>query len=283
MIHLAVGRFNIDIIVKLDSIPPIDSSHMTDVLEIMPGGAATNYAVAVTKLGHSAKLLAKVGKNEVVRSLMEKVVELGVGLEYVEELNEKPSATLIFLRNDGTLSMVRRLGASILLTREDVKRCFGLFDVIHFASVSPNVVVRDPYAKLVSYDPGPQVKNIESIDVDILYVNEKEYEMIEDKNIKARFIVIKMGKKGAKIITETEECTVEPIQLEKVVDTTGAGDTFDAAFNVTYSDEKDIIKSLQVASVASGLKVTRIGGISSPTLEEVREYLRKKKPNVICK
>ncbi|WP_338603431.1 carbohydrate kinase family protein [Sulfolobus tengchongensis] len=283
MIHLAVGRFNIDIIVKLDSIPPTDSNHMTDILEILPGGAATNYAVAVTKLGHSAKLLAKVGKNEVVKSLMEKVVELGVGLEYVEEVNEKPSMALIFLRNDGSLSMVRKLGASILLTREDVKRHFGLFDVIHFASVSPNVVLRDPYAKLISYDPGPQAKNIETIDVDILYVNEKEYEYVKDKDIKARFIVVKMGKKGAKIITETEECTVEPIQVDKVVDTTGAGDVFDAAFNVTYTEERDIIKSLQVASVASGLKVTRIGGISSPGLDEIREYLRKKRPNVTCK
>lgn len=283
MIHLSVGRFNIDIIAKIDSIPPVDTNHVTDVLEILPGGAATNYAVAVTKLGHSAKLLAKVGKNEVVKSLMEKIVELGVGLEYVEEVNEKPSVTLIFLRDDGSLSMVRRLGASILLTREDVKKHFGLFDVIHFASVSPNVVVRDPYAKIVSYDPGPYTKDIESIDVDILYVNEKEYNLIKNKDIKARYLVIKMGKKGAKIIAETEECEVEPLQIEKVVDTTGAGDVFDAAFNVSISEGNDIERSLQMASVASGLKVTRIGGISSPTLDEVREYLRKKKPKVICK
>ncbi len=284
MIHLAVGRFNIDVIVRLDTIPPIDSNHVTDVLEILPGGAATNYAVAVTKFGHSAKLLAKVGKNEVVRSLMEKVIEMGVGLEYVEEVNEKPSVTLIFLRNDGSLSMVRRLGASILLTREDVKKHFGLFDVIHFASVSPNIVVRDPYAKLISYDPGPYSKDINVIDVDILYLNEKEFENVKDKNIRAKYIVVKMGKKGAKVITQdNEECVVEPLEVEKVVDTTGAGDTFDAAFNISILEDRNVERALQLATIASGLKIIKIGGISSPTLEEVREYLRKKKPKVICK
>ncbi|TRM75868.1 sugar kinase [Sulfolobus sp. E5] len=284
MIHLAVGRFNIDVIVRLDTIPPIDSNHVTDVLEILPGGAATNYAVAVTKFGHSAKLLAKVGKNEVVKSLMEKVIEMGVGLEYVEEVNEKPSVTLIFLRNDGSLSMVRRLGASILLTREDVKKHFGLFDVIHFASVSPNIVTRDPYAKLISYDPGPYSKDINVIDVDILYLNEKEFENVKDKNIRAKYIVVKMGKKGARVITQdNEECVVESLEVEKVVDTTGAGDTFDAVFNISILEDRNVERALQLATVASGLKIMKIGGISSPTLEEVREYLRKKKPKVICK
>ncbi|MEM1630095.1 MAG: carbohydrate kinase family protein [Saccharolobus sp.] len=283
MIHLSVGRLNIDIIAKIDTIPPIDTNHFTDVLEILPGGSAINYAVTIAKFGHSVKLLAKIGKNEIVKSMMEKLVELGVGLEYVEEINEKPSIALIFLRNDGSLSMVRRLGASILLSREDVRKHFGLFDVVHFASVSPNVVIRDPYAKLISYDPGPYAKEIENIDVDILYVNEKEYEFIKNKDIKSKYIVIKMGKKGARVITPNEECEVEAIQVEKVVDTTGAGDVFDAAFNFSIIENKNIEKSLQMASVAAGIKVTRIGGISSPTIDEVREYLRKKKPKVICK
>jgi hypothetical protein len=46
-IHLAVGKFNIDIIVKLNAFPLVDSKVNTDVMEIMPGGSATNYSVAV--------------------------------------------------------------------------------------------------------------------------------------------------------------------------------------------------------------------------------------------
>ncbi|WP_255446890.1 PfkB family carbohydrate kinase [Sulfolobus sp. B1] len=107
---------------------------------------------------------------------------------------------------------------------------------------------------------------------------------MKDKNIRAKYIVVKMGKKGARVITQdNEECVVESLEVEKVVDTTGAGDTFDAAFNISILEDRNVERALQLATVASGLKIMKIGGISSPTLEEVREYLRKKKPKVICK
>jgi ribokinase len=281
-IHLSVGRINIDILVKLDRLPEIDEALTTDLLEILPGGAAVNYSVAVTKLGHSAKVLAKVGKDQIVSSIMEKIVENGVGLDYVEEVDAPPSVALIFLRTDGKISMVRRLGASTLISKDDVNKLIGMFDVIHFASIPPSIVIRDPYAKLVTYDPGPFSSSIDNVDVDILYVNEREYQRLNGKRINARWVVVKMGSKGAKLITENQECEVEAYKVN-VIDTTGAGDVFDATFNYCYLEGCSIEESLQMATVASALKVTRIGGISSPTKDEIREVLKNFKPKVVCK
>ncbi|BAB65570.1 carbohydrate kinase family protein [Sulfurisphaera tokodaii] len=281
-IHLSVGRFNIDIIVNIEKMPDTDEFLTTDLMEIMPGGAAVNYAVAITKLGHSSKLLAKVGKNTITQSLMESIAEMGVGLDYVEETNAPQSMALIFLRKNGKISMVRKLGASTLITQEDVKKYFGLFDTIHFASVPPNIVVRDPMARLISYDPGPFSKDVNEVDVDVLYLNEKESKAINLDKIRAKIIVIKMGEKGAKVITENQECYVEAYKVDNIVDTTGAGDVFDATFNYSLLEGLSIEEGLKLAVTASAIKIQRLGGISSPNLNEVHEALKIYEPKVKC-
>jgi len=282
-IHLAVGRFNIDVIVKIDKIPDVDEFLTTDLMEIVPGGAAVNYAVMINRLGHSSKLLAKVGKSNLTQSLMGIIAEMGVGLDYVEEVNAPQSMALIFLRNNGKVSMVRKLGASMLISAEDVKKYFGLFDAIHFASVPPSVVVRDPMARLISYDPGPFSKDVEKVDVDVLYINEKESKLIDLNRVKAKIIVIKMGEKGAKVITESQECIAEAYKVNDVVDTTGAGDVFDATFNYGLLEGLPLEETLKLAVTASALKVQRLGGINSPSLSEIYEALKTYTPKVECK
>ena len=282
-IHLAVGRFNIDIMVRIEKMPDIDEFLTTDLMEIMPGGAAVNYAVMINRLGHSSKLLAKVGKSSLTQSLMESIAEMGVGLEYIEEVNAPQSMALIFLRKNGKISIVRKLGASMLISAEDVKKYFGLFDVIHFASIPSTVVVRDPMAKIISYDPGPFSKDVNDVDVDVLYINEKESSLINLNKVKAKIVVIKMGEKGAKVITESQECIAEAYRVDNVVDTTGAGDVFDATFNYGLAENLPLEETLKLAVTASALKVQRLGGINSPTLSEVHEALKIYKPKVECR
>ncbi|AWR96603.2 carbohydrate kinase family protein [Acidianus sulfidivorans JP7] len=279
-LHLAIGKFNIDIIVKLDKVPDVDSKVNTDILEILPGGSATNYSIAATRLGHSVKLLAKVGKSPIVSALMRPLAEEGVGLDFVTEYDVKPNMALIFLRNDGSVSIVRKTNQSLLPTLEDIKKFSSMFDVFHYASISPSVIYSDPAAKLISYDPGPYASEYGGEKVDILYVNKKEYESLKSK-ANAKLTVIKMGKDGA-MVQGDNEC-YSPALKVNAVDTTGAGDVFDAAFNVGMLDFNNVEDSLKFAIVSSALKVTKIGGMGSPRLEEVVKKLKESNINIRCK
>lgn len=279
-IHLAIGKFNIDIIVKISKIPDIDSKATTDILEILPGGSATNYSVAVNRLGHTAKLLAKVGKNYLVSALMRPLAEEGVGLDLVEEYETSPNMALIFLRDDGSVSIVRKTNELLLPTLEDVKKYSSMFDVLHYASISPKVIYFDPSAKLVTYDPGAYASEYEGEKVSILFTNRREYEELKAK-ANAELIVVKLGKEGARV-EGNEECYAEGLKVN-AVDTTGAGDVFDAAFNVSMLNYNTVEDSLKLAIVASALKVTRVGGISSPRLEEVIKVLKENNIKVRCK
>jgi len=284
-IHLAVGRFNIDVISKVKEIPQEDVPAYSELIEILPGGAATNYAVAVNKLGHPVRLLAKVGNNPIVKALMSIIAEMGVNLENIIEVFEEKSnnISLIFLRDDGRISIVRKISPLLILTQEDVNKFSGLFDVVHYSSVHPLLVSSNKGTRLTSYDPGPYASEVENVSVDILYVNEHEYNLLKNKEINFKKIIIKMGRRGARLISDKEECEVEAYVVDKVVDTTGAGDVFDAAFNFAYLEGMGIEESLAFASIAAGIKVSRIGGISSPSLQEVIRVLRTKPPKVKCK
>ncbi|MCI2415634.1 MAG: carbohydrate kinase family protein [Candidatus Aramenus sp.] len=278
-IHLSVGKFNVDVIVRLDKFPEADFSVNTDVFEILPGGSATNYSVAVNRLGHTSKLLSKVSKDYVVKPLMARLAEEGVGLDLVEEVNSLPNYALILLRKDGGISIVRRTIDQLLPTAEDVKKYNGIFDVVHFASIHPSVVTR--VSKMITYDPGAYSKYYEGEEVDVLFVNKKEYEDVKGK-ANAKLLVVKMGGEGAMVVGEGEECYSEAIKTD-VVDTTGAGDVFDAAFNVFYLEKNSLEDTLKLANVAAGIKVSRIGGTSSPTLEEVMQKLKKTSVKTKCK
>ncbi|NON61245.1 PfkB family carbohydrate kinase [Acidianus sp. RZ1] len=279
-VHLAVGKFNIDIITKLNQIPSPDERSFTDILEILPGGSATNYSVAVNRLGHSSKLYAKTGKSSILNSLMVPLAEEGVGLEFVEHLDVKPSSAIIFLRDDGSISIVRKTTSSLLPSSGDVMRFSGMFDIIHFASIPPESIPKEIRTKLITYDPGAYASSYDGRRVDILFVNEKEHELLKSR-VNADMVVVKRGSRGA-YVYGSEECVTPALKIQ-AIDTTGAGDVFDAAFNVFMLEGEGIEDVLKYAIVASGLKVTRIGGISSPSLVEVMQRLKSEKLEVKCR
>ena len=62
----------------------------------------------------------------------------------------------------------------------------------------------------------------------------------------------------------------------KIVDTTGAGDCFTAAFSVAYLNSKPILECMKFATTAAFLCITRKGALPSmPKLTEVNEYMAK--------
>lgn len=270
LVHGSVGNFNIDVAVYLDQPPiPGEGVFARDV-SIRPGGAATNYAVAASSYGHEAYLVASLSSSPVAKPFIQEVVERGVKLDYVKYVDENPGLVVVLVYVDGEKSMIRYPGANRYLDPSDVSDfLISKLHVLHFASIQPSFVLQvvtkaksEPV--IVSYDPGPYAEDLPRYPailehVDVLFFNEPEFTKVTRYVPLAtllrkgpRCIVVKRGARGALVFEGEDRCyhgVAEPIR--KPVDTTGAGDAFDAFFNAVYVETADVAKAL-LYGVAAG-------------------------------
>ena len=85
-----------------------------------------------------------------------------------------------------------------------------------------------------------------------------------------------MGGKGA-WVADGSTITHIPPRKVKVVDTTGAGDTFIGAMTLRLEKGEDMVTAGRFAAAASSVTITREGAAASiPSLEEVEKILSQK-------
>jgi sugar/nucleoside kinase (ribokinase family) len=86
-------------------------------------------------------------------------------------------------------------------------------------------------------------------------------------------VAVKLGVAGA-LACQADSLTRASSVPMKVVDTVGAGDSFDAGFLYGYLNRWPIEKSLQLACVCGALSTQRAGGTQGqPTLDEAMKYV----------
>jgi len=90
-------------------------------------------------------------------------------------------------------------------------------------------------------------------------------------------IVMKNGQQGAESFSRKKrECLKIPAIPVKPVDTTGAGDAFDAGFLNAYTQSGALEHCIRVGAICGGLTTTVKGGATAtPTREEVKQWLSK--------
>jgi sugar/nucleoside kinase (ribokinase family) len=134
----------------------------------------------------------------------------------------------------------------------------------------------DPSEKWIGFDELLSVTNV-------FMPNEREaLSLSAEKNLdeaasrlgsKVEALAIKLGEDGALGIRNGEMVRVASIPI-KVVDTVGAGDSFDAGFMFGYLNRWSFEKSLQLACVCGALSTRALGGTTSqPTLSEALAFL----------
>ncbi len=88
-------------------------------------------------------------------------------------------------------------------------------------------------------------------------------------------VIITLGDKGAYFANKNENFMIDAFDLSnKVVDTTGAGDAFNAGLAVALTEGKNIRQAIQFANAVGGLSATKIGTAKSmPLRSEIDNLL----------
>jgi len=292
--HLAVGNINFDFTVYLDRMPGPDEVVVARSYWSGLGGAAANYSVAIARWGGEAYLLGFTGRDPLSESLVERLRVEGVRLDYVTRVDGVgPGAVIVLVeRATSARSMVKVRGANEFLDELDsIPRFDGH---IHVTSANPRLVAaarREAGGGVtVSFDPGgesfarPHLVVEYAGYADWVLMNEWELRAAS-KGDKLGFIeglleagvgmvVVKHGRGGASLYRRGGCVRVDAPRGLRVVDVTGAGDAFDAAFNAAVLGGASAEEALRLAVAAGSAKVSRRGSSNMPLLGEIEEVLR---------
>ncbi|MCE4603255.1 MAG: PfkB family carbohydrate kinase [Desulfurococcales archaeon] len=287
--HLSVGNINLDIVLSVPHPPGLEESLVALDQWIGLGGAAANYAIAMARMGGRCSIVAATGGVSEDLGLLSILRGTGVDVSHVKLVpGEGPGvAVVISIPSISSRIIVKSRGANRHLRPEDLP--IGRWAHVHLASVDPMLAARaSEMYDSVSYDPGGvaissprEVLSVAPL-VDYVMVNSRELEALAGGSGvdsarrllggRVKAVVVKMGVEGAYAVSRMGVVRVTSPRV-KVLDTTGAGDAFNAAFNLWISRGASLGDALRAGVAAGAAKVSRIGSSSMPSLEEVLEVM----------
>lgn len=303
---VAVGDANVDLIAPVESFPGKGGEVSTDKLHKCAGGSAANLCVALARLGQDSRFIGRVGDDPLGHFLIDNFRKEKVDIGQLQ-IDEKVGTGLQFIAitRDGERTMYGFRGANIYLSVDEIDMgCVKSSRILH---ISGYALLSDPQRKttikilkvareagaLVSLDvgvlPATRVANrVRSIlrSVNILFLGEREASALvgtkkPEKAAKAllkfgpKIVALKLGRKGCLIMTEMEKIRSPAFPI-KVVDTTGAGDAFDAGFLTGVIGEWGLKRAARFANAVGALSTTKIGAQSAlPNMQEVKRFLRR--------
>ncbi len=291
-----VGNANLDVYLVIREMPAPDSETIVDELYEGPGGAAANVAVASAKLGLKVRFLGCLGDDARASVFLDSLKREGVETSFVYRVPSGATGVVIVMveKDTGMKRMLAFRGANEALSPDLFpEESFQEIEWMHISSIKPEkargfLVKAKKVGCITSYDPGGAAKEglnphreILSM-VDVLMLNEFELKSLTgfdchegaskliDLGVKT--VVVKLGSKGAALYEKDSYETAEAFRV-KVLDTTGAGDAFNAGYIFSKMAGLNVKESLVFANAVAALKISRRGARSSPTLAEVLEFL----------
>ena len=296
---LVIGSANMDFSMNFYKMPERGETLVDDGgVAYVPGGKGANAAIAFKRLGAESVLCAKLGADVHGQKLYNYYKELGLNTSSVKVDHDNPTGLAVVMREgDGSNRIIVYPGANNHLTTEGIIEAFECNpDAVYLGFEIPFQMVVNA-AKIAAsknipifIDAAPASKDydLEKLPpVEIFSPNETEtFEftgimpnsmesslraaLALSRKVKAKYIVIKQGAKGAFLYDGKRYNTFPAIKAAKVVDTTAAGDAFTAALTLEYLRTQDIREAIKYANAAGAITVSRPGAASSvPTAEEV--------------
>jgi ribokinase len=278
---VVVGSLNMDVVAIAPRIPVAGETIIGSQFFTSPGGKGANQAYAAAKLAGSVAMVGRVGEDEFGRQMRENLASVGCAIDGVRVVPGASGVALIAVAESGENCIIVVPGANHSLRPADVGDVFDECAVALLQLETPieTVIAAARFAKqrraCVILDPAPAPASglprelLES--VDILTPNETEAAILAD-SLEAqspRTIILKLGERGCELRRGGKSICIPAVRVN-ALDTTAAGDVFNAALAVALSEGAELETACRFAVKAAAVSVTRLGAQSSaPARSEV--------------
>lgn len=303
---LVIGELNVDIILhNIDNFPEVGKEVLAQQMTLTLGSSSAIFASNISSLGASVAFLGKIGNDEFGDVVLRDLKKKNVDVSMIRTDDQLSTGATIVLSVKEDRANITYPGAMDHLTINDIsKENLSKAKHVHFSSYFLQSGFRGDLGKLfrlckelglttsfdMQWDPYEKwdldIENVLPY-VDLFFPNEKELLLLTDKsNIREaidsikkyiKILVIKRGNQGSTVFYENNLKDLPSFLNKKVIDTTGAGDSFNAGFILKYINGFNIEECQKFGNLMGAISTTAAGGVKAfENYENVKETAKDK-------
>lgn len=281
------GHVALDVLITVDNFPEPNTCGEVKNRKTLFGGTGANLAVAASRLGVKSAIASFVG-DDFPTELREFMTSLDIDLKELVTVEGGRTPTIIMV-SDGSHNQIGFVDQGVMREQDKLpflEHTIVDSEVVHVGTGRPGYALQvcdraRRENKIISFDPAQELSYVYSEEqfnkilpfVDIFFCNEKELEIAlrytglsEPEALLSTIntLVITRGASGSSIISkEAGPFDIPSFKPERVVDTTGAGDSYRAGFYAAMSRGMSLEECGQAGSAASSFAVEEYGGQTS--------------------
>ena len=270
------------------------------------GGSAANTIAAMASMGSQSAFVGKVRDDQLGAVFRHDIKALGIDFD-TEPAREGPATAtcLVLVSEDAERTMQTYLGACVGLGPDDIaeetiaaakvtymegylwdpeaaKEAFlKAATIAHRCERQVSLSLSDPFCVDRHRD---EFRDLVSNHVDIMFANEDEiislYQVKDfDEALQAvredcKIAALTRSAKGSVIVSAEGVHIVDAEPVEKVVDTTGAGDAYAAGFLYGFTNGRDLVTAARMGGIAAAEMISHMGARpESPLADLLAERL----------
>ncbi|UCH31360.1 MAG: carbohydrate kinase family protein [Candidatus Bathyarchaeota archaeon] len=290
------GALNVDKLFQVDRIARKDEESSILKFKESCGGSAANTIVGLARLEHNVGFVGKVGGDREGQLLVDNLRKEQVDINGVIVAKSGKSGVVMgFVDEEGERALYVAPGVNDTISlgeiRQDYLKQARLIHMTSFVGeaafkTQKKIIGQLPEHIKVSFDPGLLYSKRGQFAMrsilersNIFLPNEVELKLLTGKNYKegakmliekgAEIVGIKLGKKGCFVMNRNESHFIKSFKV-KAVDTTGAGDAWNAGFLYGLLNNKNLEESGRIGNFVASKCITKIGARRGlPQLPEI--------------
>jgi ribokinase len=295
-----IGSYAAGLTMKTKRFPTCGETLIGSGYQQLHGGKGSNQAVECARLGAKVNFIGCIGRDNLGESALELYKREGINSSYIK-FSDKLSTGVGFIMVDDNGNNIilidfganQELSSGYIKSMEDVISSSDAVLIqleIPIATALEASVIAKRHGVKVILNPAPYQPLPDEIweNVTTVIPNEKEAlliagfthkeripveklsQIIRDKGVDQ--VIITLGENGAYVSSGSIGMLADPYKVE-VIDTTGAGDCFDAGFLYSYLRGEVLERSLRCGNICGGLSTRARGTVAAPHIAELNKYL----------
>lgn len=297
---VVVGSSNTDMVVKTNRFPEPGETIIGGNFFMFPGGKGANQAVAAARAGGDVTFVCAVGDDLFGQNALKGYRKEGIDVSTAKIIKGAASGVaLITVNAEGENEIVVASGTNGLLSSDYLSEVLQEKSNDNLILTQLEIPIETTeylasYTKLtcrsliINPAPARELSNEILEGLFLITPNETEARILTKIEVKdessmknaakalldkgVQNVIITLGNRGAFFMNRTESFLVSSYQV-KAIDTTAAGDIFNGVLAVCLSENKGWKVSIEYASKAAALSVTKMGAQgSAPYKEEINKF-----------